>query len=144
MPALIHRIAVLNSSSAEIGAQTYNFQSIAGVPEFARRRVETFQRDGEDGTGFRDLGSMGKSFVIEAVEFAVNRTIALATLAQYQALIGSGAEYGVHVYEAGVLLGTFAVLDVRLKGDVETIDTAVGSLVVNPTALMTTEWELHS
>lgn len=141
MPIHTYRIELLNSAAS--AATTYNYQSIKGNVDNARLRVELLTRLGIDGVGIRELGNAGQPFAIEAVEHLENFGQVKTAIETYQALIGSGAEYGVRVTQHSVVQGVYGVLDVQpRRGSPRALAAVAGSLLVNPQVELRTVWTL--
>lgn len=67
----------------------FEFQFWEGdLPDTPRQQVETFQRAGVSGTGFRLLGERGKPFEAQVTAHLVNYPLTRPLLHQYRTLIG--------------------------------------------------------
>jgi hypothetical protein len=58
-------------------------------PDTPRQQVETFQRAGVNGTGFRMLGERGQPFDAQLTAHLVNYALTRPLLKQYETLIGA-------------------------------------------------------
>lgn len=136
----VHKLEILDNAGSPASEQ--KFQDIIGVPDWEKVTIETFRRPGVDGVGLRELGTTAGEFTIATLEYRDSLASARTAAEAYLAYIGSGAQYGVRLTMADVVMGDFAVVGVALAQQPQAIGTAVGSLIASPAAILIMRWKL--
>lgn len=124
MPVHTQEIAVLDNVGNPVGAQTFGFVDLVGVPILASASVEVLARRGVDGVGLRVGGTRPQPFTLQSVAYPASFSIAKSVIANYKAT--KGAEYGVRLTLNSVVYGTFDVIAVEEKSPPRAVLVKVG------------------